>query len=193
MRNRRIRPAGPASAPLRSLHRKIQVSVEELRKVRRARRDDLVKQIHDGGHHEFTCFRLDSEKGQYRQAPCSDESVRAVIDICVDLELFQEAEGTGVIQLTPKGLKASDREQFETTMRPLLKAALNGLGTPMTRIEEVIHALLIRARDEALPTVENILAEFPDVKEPAKFRKYLNLFASCRGIATSRKRIFLRG
>jgi hypothetical protein len=178
-----------AGAPPRSLYRKIQIVLAEVRKGRNRSGDDLTDQILGRGHLDFTRYQTTQEHAT-ELVPCSRESILRVIETCEKLKLVDSV----TFKLTPLGLRAADPRLFDEVLRRSVPAVLNQLGIPMSEIRLTIRDMLAKSNPHSLPTAEAIyerLVSDGNVRSREEFKSYLSLLGACNGIAFSRKKIYL--
>jgi hypothetical protein len=176
-------------APPRSLYRKIQIVLAEAQRGRANSPGQLIEQIEHRGHMDFTRYRP-SSTGRVQVVPCSQESIRRVVELCIELGLVKQSCDS----LTAIGKRAVSPSSFDQVLRGVLADALETIGTPLKQIDRVIKELLSQYNEAELPTWESIYVHMTaasDNRHKEKFRSYMSLLSACDGIAYSRKKIYL--
>jgi hypothetical protein len=177
-------------APPRSLYRKIQRVIEEARKEKAESKEDLAKLISGRGHLDFTYLKS-SPGGGAKPAACKLESIQHVIEMCVLFNLIEDEK----FRLTPRGLRAVESlTQFDRELRQALLKQLEQIEAPMALIHETITRLLLDQRGSILPTWDAIYEQLglsPKKCTKHVFHQYLSLLSACKGIGSSRKKIYL--
>jgi hypothetical protein len=177
-------------APPRSLYRKIQRVLEEARKEKAESKEDLVELISKRGHLDFTYLKS-SPGGGAKPAACKLESIRHIIEMCALFGLMDQEE----FRLTPRGLRALESPtQFDRELRHALLKRLEQIGAPMALIHDTITRLLLDRRGNILPTWDAIYGQLnlsPEKCAKHEFHQYLSLLSACKGISSSRKKIYL--
>src|SRR5688572_12328477 len=137
MARRQPRKLVKTGAPPRSLYRKIQIVLAEVRRNKHKSEDDLISQIFAKGHLDFTRYKTEPAQ-ETILVPCSVDSVRKVISVCVSLRLVDSPK----IELTTSGLRAVDSNRYDEVIRRSVPLALKSLGTSIEQVKEAISQLL---------------------------------------------------
>ncbi len=175
--------------PERSLYRKIQVILDEARKMDHSSTESLVKNILRMGYLNFTYFEVE-KSGKAVPRTVKKETVKKVIETCIHLDLLT----SGTAELTKVGHRAVERDLFNNTLRNQLKKAFRSMGCPVELIFDKSAAILSNRGEMSVSTWETIFRDLSlDSSNKKRFHEYLNLFALCGGIEYSQKRIFLPG
>lgn len=170
----------------RSLYRKIQVVLDEVRKRRPENLDLLAERIRERSPINFTYYNT-RIKGKTRVEVCKSTTIRSTIDLCVDLELI----GPNV-ELTPAGRKALNLADYDNVLRQNLKLAFKKQGIGIDKIESTILDILKDASPDKIPTWQSISDAMQiESRDEKKFHDYITLLGMCKGISFSRKKIYL--
>jgi len=170
----------------RSLYRKIQVVLDEIRKSRPENLDLLAERIHERSPINFTYYNT-RIKGQTAVEVCKSKTIRRTIDICVDLELISPD-----VELTPAGRKALNLADYDNVLRQNLKLAFKKQGIIIEKIESTILDILKDASPDKIPTWQSISDAMQiEARNKRKFHDHITLLGMCKGISFSQKKIYL--
>lgn len=184
MKRHSSKPNSRFVPPRRSIYRKLQIVLAELRKSRSSSEDDLIQRIRKAGHEDFTAY----VKGEPK--PCSEEAVKHVLKLAKELRLLDPV----TCSLTTKGEKAADLKSFDGVIRRSLQDFLSEMGSPLEKLIALTTQLLSRHSSQTLPTwdvlFERILPD-ADSRTKKRFQEALSLLSMTGGIRFTRRKIYL--
>jgi len=179
-----------ASAPPRSIYRKIRHVLEESRLEKATDVEDLRNRVLSRGDIDFTYFAL--QKGSQDKTPqCKPEAVDRIVDIAVELGLLKRETA----RLTENGLRAvTGPDGYAGAIREAIKRVLRQKDLPWEGLHGAIGDILAKSRGRVLPTWDVIYTRVslsPDKLPADTFRMYLGLLSTSGGIAYSQRKIYL--
>jgi hypothetical protein len=148
--------------------------------------DDLIQRIEEAGHSDFT--RYASENGRVRVVACSPSVIRRAVTLALGLGLIDVAG-----RLSASGVKAvGDVSGFNKAVSGAVLVGMRRLGVSLGDLNAQLRDGLVSASIESVPTIDNLVRVFSGRgADPKLLRLYLQLLATCGGVTTVRKKLYL--
>jgi len=170
-------------------YRRIQVVLELSASKEYYDAEQFLEEIEKKSPPNFVYYRWDSKKKE-RIGIASAKAIRNTFYLAVDFDLLER--GTG--KLTKAGKSAADPARFESIVSEQLEKLFTINGFSIERLE-IESGVMLRGNPIVLPTADELYNKiFKDQEQTIgilKFRTLMRLLASCGGIGTTRRQLFL--
>jgi hypothetical protein len=169
----------------KSLHRKIQLVLEQAGSSGPSNLKDLIKTIEGKQLPSFNTLQYDNKTDEFHWR-VSVKVIDRAVRLCAWLGLIGE-DG----HLTEDGRLALRKTQFNAVLAEKIRGALDHKGVPMAKLNDAIKQGF-KSDPPVLPTAKALWAALSPEIRAADFSQFLTLLSYCGAAECSQAKVYLR-
>jgi len=169
----------------KSLHRKIQLVLEQAQSSTATKLADLAGEILNKKFPNFQTLQYNEAKDTFLWRP-SARVIRRVVNLCYQLGLLDDGG-----RLTNHGRQAVRKTQFDSVLSEQVRRILAKNSISIGTLNEAIEASL-RKNPPVLPTSKNLWATLSPSVKAGEFSRFLTLLSHCGAAESSQAKVYLR-